>query len=276
MSAGSRWKRARSAASVSPVRTATVGRWNRSPRAVARLAMPAIGDRRLRSTSTASAFSGEMWGMRAARVSVGASGDVSTVARVSLGARLDVSAVARVSLGASLDVSTVARVSLGASRGVSAVARVSLGASGWKHDLIDGPEKGGQRLAAAGGREGSAWSRRRQSPASRPSAAASGRRTRRGTSPRPPDGRGAIRRRASPRLPFSLVLSALLRVDFSVFRLLSSDVRPVSLDHGRFGRRPGRRGVAHPGADGRARSGSPPHSGQAPVADPDKVRARNR
>jgi hypothetical protein len=60
MSAGSRWKRARSAAGVSPVRTATVGRWNRSPRAVARLAMPAIGDRRLRSTSTASAFSGEM------------------------------------------------------------------------------------------------------------------------------------------------------------------------------------------------------------------------
>ena len=60
MSAGSRWKRARSTAGVSPVRTATVGAWNASPRAAARLAMPAIGARRLRSTSTASAFSGEM------------------------------------------------------------------------------------------------------------------------------------------------------------------------------------------------------------------------
>ena len=59
MSAGSRWKRARSAAGVSPVRTATDGAWNASPRAAARSAIPAIGARRLRSTSTASAFSGE-------------------------------------------------------------------------------------------------------------------------------------------------------------------------------------------------------------------------
>ena len=59
MSAGWRRKRARSLAGVSPVRMATVGVWKGSPLAAATLAMPASGARRLRSTSTASALSGE-------------------------------------------------------------------------------------------------------------------------------------------------------------------------------------------------------------------------
>ena len=59
MSDGSRWNRARSIAGVSPVRTAMAGTWWASPRAAARLAMPASGARRFRSMSTASALSGD-------------------------------------------------------------------------------------------------------------------------------------------------------------------------------------------------------------------------
>ena len=60
MSAGARWNAVRSAAGVSPVRMATAGTWRAAPVAAATWAMPARGARRLRSTSTASAFSGEM------------------------------------------------------------------------------------------------------------------------------------------------------------------------------------------------------------------------
>jgi hypothetical protein len=59
MSPGSRRKRARSAVFVSPVRTATTGTVCGSPLAVASRVMPASGARRLRSTSTASALSGD-------------------------------------------------------------------------------------------------------------------------------------------------------------------------------------------------------------------------
>ena len=59
MSAGSRWNRARSAVGVSPVRIDIAGTWWGTPAAAARWAMPASGARRLRSTSTASALSGE-------------------------------------------------------------------------------------------------------------------------------------------------------------------------------------------------------------------------
>ena len=46
---------------MSPVRTATVGRRWTSPRAAASFATPASGTRRFRSTSTASALSGETY-----------------------------------------------------------------------------------------------------------------------------------------------------------------------------------------------------------------------
>ena len=60
MSGGARTIRARSGAGVSPERMASVGtRMRRAERAAAVAAMPAIGARRFRSTSTASAFSGE-------------------------------------------------------------------------------------------------------------------------------------------------------------------------------------------------------------------------
>jgi hypothetical protein len=59
MSAGSRTKRARSLVGVSPVRTRMLGMRAFSPRRAAACATPAIGARRLRSTSTASALSGE-------------------------------------------------------------------------------------------------------------------------------------------------------------------------------------------------------------------------
>ncbi len=59
MSAGSRWKRVRSLAGVSPVRIDIAGTWKGTPCAAATCAMPASGARRLRSTSTASALSGE-------------------------------------------------------------------------------------------------------------------------------------------------------------------------------------------------------------------------
>jgi hypothetical protein len=59
MSAGSRRNRARSRAGVSPVRTDTVGSTTVSPRAAATRMIPAMGARRLRSTSTASALIGE-------------------------------------------------------------------------------------------------------------------------------------------------------------------------------------------------------------------------
>ncbi len=64
MSAGARMNRARSRCGVSPVRIATSGTTNVSPRAAATRLMPAIGARRLRSTSTASAFSGETYSTR--------------------------------------------------------------------------------------------------------------------------------------------------------------------------------------------------------------------
>ena len=64
MSAGSRWNRVRSAAGVSPVRIDIAGTWWGTPAAAARWAMPASGARRLRSTSTASAFSGDRYRTR--------------------------------------------------------------------------------------------------------------------------------------------------------------------------------------------------------------------
>ena len=64
MSAGSRWNRARSLAGVSPVRIDIAGTWNGTPCAVATWAMPASGARRLRSTSTASALSGDRYSTR--------------------------------------------------------------------------------------------------------------------------------------------------------------------------------------------------------------------
>jgi hypothetical protein len=60
MSGGVREMRARSLAGVSPERMATAGTRYVSPRLSAVAAIPARGARRLRSTSTASAFSGEM------------------------------------------------------------------------------------------------------------------------------------------------------------------------------------------------------------------------
>jgi len=59
MSVGSRLKRARSPLGVSPVRIEIDGITNASPRSEAMLAMPASGARRLRSTSTAKALSGD-------------------------------------------------------------------------------------------------------------------------------------------------------------------------------------------------------------------------
>jgi hypothetical protein len=64
MSAGSRWNRARSPAGVSPVRIDIAGTRNATPCAVATWAMPASGARRLRSTSTASALSGDRYSTR--------------------------------------------------------------------------------------------------------------------------------------------------------------------------------------------------------------------
>ena len=64
MSAGARWKAVRSEAGVSPVRMATLGAWKAVPAASATCAMPESGARRLRSTSTASALSGEMYSTR--------------------------------------------------------------------------------------------------------------------------------------------------------------------------------------------------------------------
>jgi hypothetical protein len=60
MSAGSRRNFARSSAGVSPVRIAIAGIVTSTPCARATFAIPASGARRLRSTSTASALSGEM------------------------------------------------------------------------------------------------------------------------------------------------------------------------------------------------------------------------
>ena len=77
MSAGSRWNRARSIAGVSPVRTAIDGTWCASPRALARLAMPARGARRFRSMSTASALSGEMYSTRHRRSRSGTASNMS-------------------------------------------------------------------------------------------------------------------------------------------------------------------------------------------------------
>ena len=59
MSAASRRKRARSLAGVSPVRMAMAGMVTETPCDCAIFTTPARGARRLRSTSTASAFSGE-------------------------------------------------------------------------------------------------------------------------------------------------------------------------------------------------------------------------
>ncbi|MBK7274710.1 MAG: hypothetical protein IPI13_16685 [Actinomycetales bacterium] len=60
MSDGSRTKPRRSAAGVSPDRTATRTWGSGIPNRAAAWPMPTSGDRRLRSTSTASALSGEM------------------------------------------------------------------------------------------------------------------------------------------------------------------------------------------------------------------------
>src|SRR6185503_17053911 len=77
MSAGSRRNRARSLAGVSPVRNPIAGVWNRSPAAVAMLAIPARGARRLRSTSTANAFSGETYKTRHLLAVSGVSSNIS-------------------------------------------------------------------------------------------------------------------------------------------------------------------------------------------------------
>ena len=99
MSAGSRWNRVRSAAGVSPVRIDIAGTWWGTPAAAARWAMPASGARRLRSTSTASAFSGERYRtrQRASRGGTGANISRSRQARnavsvlpVPVGARMSV------------------------------------------------------------------------------------------------------------------------------------------------------------------------------------------
>ena len=76
MSAGSRWKRARSAAGVSPLRTAIAGATNRSPRAAATCEMPVSGARRLRSTSTASALSGDTYSTRHRRAGGGGAANI--------------------------------------------------------------------------------------------------------------------------------------------------------------------------------------------------------
>src|SRR5690242_18758179 len=52
--------------------------------------------------------------------------------------------------------------------------------------------------------------------------------------------------------PRFATFTILPRVFPSSFDLPSAIFRPVFLTDGRLGRRPGRRGVAHPGADGRA------------------------
>ena len=77
MSAGSRWKRARSRAAVSPVRTETVGRTCASPRPAATFATPRIGARRFRSTSTASALSGDTYTSRHRRSRGGGGANIS-------------------------------------------------------------------------------------------------------------------------------------------------------------------------------------------------------
>lgn len=58
-SGGVRWNCRRSSAGVSPVRVPTVMSGTGSPSRCAACRMPVSGDRRLRCTSTASAFSGE-------------------------------------------------------------------------------------------------------------------------------------------------------------------------------------------------------------------------
>ena len=64
MSGGCEISRRRSCCGVSPERTPTVTSWNVSPRRAAAWVMPTRGERRLRSTSTASAFSGETYRTR--------------------------------------------------------------------------------------------------------------------------------------------------------------------------------------------------------------------
>src|SRR5207249_8839771 len=64
MSDGSRWKRARTEAGVSPLRTTMAGLRNASPRDAATAEIPASGPLRLRSTSTARALSGDTYSTR--------------------------------------------------------------------------------------------------------------------------------------------------------------------------------------------------------------------
>jgi hypothetical protein len=80
MSAGARWNRVRSPAGVSPVRTAMTGAWKAAPVDCATLAIPASGARRLRSTSTARALSGETY---TTRQRSDASGNSSNIRRLS-------------------------------------------------------------------------------------------------------------------------------------------------------------------------------------------------
>ena len=77
MSAGARWNRARSVAGVSPVRTAMDGGWKGRSCLAATVEIPASGTRRLRSTSTASAFSGEMYRTRQRRLASGTGSNMS-------------------------------------------------------------------------------------------------------------------------------------------------------------------------------------------------------
>ena len=77
MSDGARWNFARSEAGVSPVRTAIAGAWNGRSWPPATFEMPASGARRLRSTSTASAFSGDTYKTRHRRIGSGTGSNIS-------------------------------------------------------------------------------------------------------------------------------------------------------------------------------------------------------
>ncbi len=77
MSDGSRAKLRRWSAGVSPERTATVIAGGSNPSRAASFRMPTSGDRRLRSTSTASAFNGDTYSTRQ-RFSLSGTGSVAS------------------------------------------------------------------------------------------------------------------------------------------------------------------------------------------------------
>ena len=110
-----------------------------------------------------------------------------------------------------------------------------------EHHPVDRPEKGGQRLAAAGRREDQrGFAARDRRPALRSAAASAPRNEARNQSATA-RGRDLIRRRVSPRFYSLSILS---------FCLLP--LTPVFLRDGRFGRGTGRRRSEDSGAHGRA------------------------